>query len=305
MAEIKERMQEKLNAVINELHKMSADANTLHLMLAAWLGGGHILLQGLPGVGKTTLAQSLAAVFSLPSRRIQFTSDMLPADITGTHIYHPNQAEFIFHPGAVFNTCIIADELNRAPARVQSALLEAMAEKQVSLDGKTYSLPQPFLIIATQNPSEQRGTYPLPESQLDRFAICLNIGYPSEENETAMISGSFQNTPQINGQANLLDLQNWQQQVANVYISDELATYIYRLIKTTREDERLQNGLSPRAGLDLAQVTRAWAFLHQRHFALPEDVQAVWQHTVTHRLHRHDGLDASDCIIDILQNTKV
>ena len=246
----------QLNAII--LGKQTV----LKQLLACILAGGHILLEDVPGVGKTTLATSLAAVLGLKYQRVQFTNDMLPADLLGINVFQPNEGNFKFHPGPVFNQFMLADEINRASPKVQSALLEAMEEGQVSVDGKTYRLPHPFLVIATQNPTEQLGTFPLPESQLDRFMMRLSMGYPAEEAEKNLYAqgdrrklfGTVQTvaSPEV--------LAKWQQQVHEITLSEVLVDYMYRLVSATRCAGVFALGLSPRAGLAVAAAAKAWAF---------------------------------------------
>jgi MoxR-like ATPase len=262
----------------------------LRLALACLLARGHLLIEDLPGVGKTTLAHTLASVLGLHYQRIQFTSDLLPSDILGVSIYNRDTADFQFHPGPVFSNIVLADEINRATPKAQSALLEAMEEHQITIEGETRALPQPFFVIATQNPLYQIGTFPLPESQLDRFLMCIELGYPDSRAERQLLQGDDRRKllseaePAVStGQ--LLELQ---QQVDGVHASDALLDYLQALLDFTRQSPQYRNGLSPRAGLALLHSARAWAFLSGRDLVLPEDVQTVLPVVVSHRLHPGD-----------------
>ncbi|MPY24170.1 MoxR family ATPase [Shewanella psychropiezotolerans] len=257
----------------------------IKLALACILAKGHLLIEDLPGMGKTSLSHGIAQSLGLTYQRIQFTSDMLPADILGVSIFDKEQAQFIFHPGPIFKQMVLADEINRASPKTQSALLEAMAESQITVDGITHPLPSPFFVIATQNPSEQSGTFPLPESQLDRFMMRLSIGYPNAAAELEMLKGHDQSPqvmvlPQCISQIELVQLQ---QDVGKITASDALLNYVLALV----EASRVQNegfGLSPRASKALLQASKAWAFLNGRSYLVPEDVQAVFSSVAEHRI---------------------
>lgn len=263
----------------------------LKLALACLLARGHLLIEDVPGVGKTTLALALARVFGLQAQRIQFTSDLLPADLLGVSIYEPASGSFRFHPGPVFAQLVLADELNRASPKTQSALLEAMAERQVTHEGQTQALPAPFFVIATQNPGDQAGTYPLPESQLDRFLMRLSLGYPPASAERALLGEADRRDllaalqPVIDARQ-LEDLQN---AVRAVHASPALVDYLMALIEATRSHAGLRHGLSPRAGIALRSAAQAWAFVEGRSGVIPEDVQAVFTAVCAHRLARRDG----------------
>ncbi|MEL0585779.1 MAG: AAA family ATPase [Candidatus Thiodiazotropha sp. (ex. Lucinoma kazani)] len=262
------------------------------LSLACLLARGHLLIEDLPGVGKTTLAHTLAHLLGLHYQRIQFTSDLLPSDIIGVSIYERNEQRFQFHPGPVFAQLVLADEINRATPKAQSALLEAMEERQVTTDGQTHGLPEPFFVIATQNPSHQVGTFPLPESQLDRFLMRVRIGYPERNAERELLAGEhrrqvLQRTPVA---MNNLNLADYQQQVSQVHVADALIDYCQDILLFSRNSPDYRHGLSPRAGLAILQGARAWAFLEGRKLVLPEDLQAVLPATVGHRLQA-----AGDC----------
>ncbi len=261
--------------------------HVLRLAITCVLARGHLLIEDLPGVGKTTLAHLLARLLGLQYQRIQFTSDMLPADIIGVSIYDREQEAFRFHPGPIFSQLVLADEINRATPKAQSALLEAMEERQVTVEGETRKLPHPFFVIATQNPSYQIGTFPLPESQLDRFLMRVQIGYPDATSERRLLAGQDRRemleaiTPCINMQQLLL----LQQQVDKVFVSDALLDYCQALLEFSRTSPRFHHGLSPRAGLALLRNARAWAMLEGRDQVLPEDIQTVLSASVGHRLH--------------------
>ena len=258
----------------------------LRLALTCLLARGHLLIEDIPGVGKTTLALALARVFGLHFQRVQFTSDLLPADIVGLSIFEPGPGTFRFHPGPVFSEVVLADEINRASPKTQSALLEAMEERQVTVDGATRALPDPFFVVATQNPGEQIGTYELPESQLDRFLMRLSLGYPARDAERALLIEP-ERRDLLAGLRPVLDagqLRALQQQVKAVRTSPALIDYLMVLIRATREHRLLRHGLSPRAGLALKHAAQAWALLEGRSGVIPEDVQAVFTAVAGHRL---------------------
>ena len=258
----------------------------VRLAFVALLADGHLLIEDLPGLGKTTLAHAMAATLGLGFQRVQFTSDLLPADILGVSVYEAQTRRFEFHPGPVFTHVLLADEINRAPPRTQSALLEAMAEHQVSLDGDTRKLPDPFLVIATQNPVDLAGTYPLPDSQLDRFLLRLALGYPDEAAERALLAGSDRREL-IAQAAPLLDAQrviHLRRMVLDVHASEPLIAYVQALVGRSRKHPGVRVGLSPRAGLALLRAARAHALLLGRSHAIPEDVQALFAAVAEHRL---------------------
>lgn len=265
--------------------------NEISLALACLLARGHLLIEDLPGLGKTTLAQALAAVLGISYQRIQFTSDMLPADIIGVSIFNQQSGQFEFQPGPIFAQLVLADEVNRATPKAQSALLEAMQEQQVSVDGNTHSLPEPFFVVATQNPSDQIGTFPLPESQLDRFLMRLEIGYPDEENERALIVGDDRRQLLSSAAAVLTPnaLTELQAAAATMHMSEPLVDYIQALIRFTRESPDIETGLSPRGSLALAAAARAQAFVQKHPGVFPDDVQAVFAAVAGHRLKPANG----------------
>ncbi len=255
----------------------------IQLALCCLMAGGHLLIEDVPGVGKTTLANSLAQSLGLSHQRVQFTSDMLPADLLGVSIFNQVSQEFTFHRGPVFNQLVLGDEINRASPKTQSALLEAMAEKQVSIDGETYKLPEPFFVIATQNPQEHAGTFELPDSQLDRFLMRVTLGFPSVEAEKRMLQQSF-NNKSLSPLIDLTALVDIQQQVNEVITSEAVIDYILRLVGETRSNNEYIQALSPRATRALLAASKAWAFVEGRTYVLPEDVQAVLPSVCEHRL---------------------
>ena len=258
----------------------------VRLALVALLAGGHVLIEDLPGLGKTTLAHALAASVGLGFQRIQFTSDLLPADVLGVSVYEAGSREFRFHPGPVFTQVLLADEINRAPPRTQSALLEAMAEQQVTLDGTTRPLPDPFFVIATQNPVDLSGTFPLPDSQLDRFLLRFSLGYPNAESERALLTGTDRR--ELIAQAvpvlDAADVRALRRAAEQVHAADALVGYVQALLARSRQHPGVRVGLSPRAGLALLRAARAYALLLGREHVLPEDVQALFIAVAGHRL---------------------
>ncbi|MEP6656721.1 MAG: AAA family ATPase [Betaproteobacteria bacterium] len=288
---------ERLAAVLAQLDRVViGKPQALRLALACLLARGHLLIEDIPGVGKSTMAQALATTLGLKYARVQFTSDLLPADVLGVSIFDPQMQAFRFHPGPMFNSVVLADEINRAPPKSQSALLEAMEERQVSMDGETRKLPEPFFVIATQNPVEQTGTYPLPESQLDRFLMAIEIGYPDSAAERELLTGGDRRAqiPQLPALCDPPTLLEWQRQAAAVHVAPALFDYVQALLAATRGttgdsgahavDAGIRRGLSPRAGLLLVAAARAWALLAARPMVLPEDVQAVFSAVAGHRL---------------------
>ena len=263
----------------------------LRLALACLLAEGHLLIEDVPGVGKTTLAHVLANLLGLSFQRIQFTSDLLPADVVGVSIYDRETGAFRFHPGPIFAQVLLADEINRATPKAQSALLEAMEERQVTADGRTRALPEPFFVIATQNPQHQIGTFPLPESQLDRFLMRLAIGYPDHDSERALLRGEDPRrrlerlTPMMESE----QLAKLQRAAQGVHVAEALLDYVQDLLEFSRTSGFFVQGLSPRAGLALMRAARAWAFLHARDMVVPEDVQTVLGPVVHHRLKLREG----------------
>jgi MoxR-like ATPase len=258
----------------------------IRLALCCLLARGHLLIQDIPGVGKTTLAHTLAHLLGLKYQRVQFTSDLLPADVLGSAIFDAHTQAFRFHPGPIFHQVILADEINRASPKAQSALLEAMEESQVTVEGQTYPLPQPFFVIATQNPLHQIGTFPLPESQLDRFLMCIELGYPDRKAERELLGGTdrralLEHMPPSMTAEELLAAQR---EAHEMHVSPALLDYLQALVDYSRHGEEYELGLSPRAGVALLNAARAWAYLEKRQGVLPEDVQAVLGSVTGHRL---------------------
>lgn len=278
-------------------------AEQLRLALSCLLAGGHLLLEDVPGVGKTTLAQGLAATLGLQFTRLQFTSDLLPADLLGVSIYDPAQGDFRFHHGPIFTQLLLADEINRASPKTQSALLEAMEERQVSEGGISRALPAPFFVIATQNPLSQLGTFALPEAQLDRFLMTVTLGYPDPhaERELLLSGGKRAAAGSLPALLSAETLRDMQAEVRGVYVSEALAEYVLALLGASRR-RAVTLGLSPRAGLGLLAAARAWAWLEGRNYAQPEDVQAVFVSVAEHRLLGSGGLSKPGDAAELLRS---
>ena len=274
------RAQQQVNSLV------LGKPQEVRMAFVALLAGGHVLIEDLPGLGKTTLAHALAATVGLSFQRVQFTSDLLPADVLGVSVYDATARRFEFHPGPVFTQVLLADEINSAPPRTQSALLEAMAEQQVTVDGITHALPDPFFVIATQNPVDLSGTFPLPDSQLDRFLLRFSLGYPNAESERALLTGADRR--ELIGQALPVlgdgDVAALRRAVEQVRASEALVAYVQALLARSRQHPGLRVGLSPRAGLALLRAARAYALLLGRGHVLPEDVQALFIAVAAHRL---------------------
>lgn len=254
--------------------------------VACMLAGGHLLIEDVPGVGKTTLAHALAGSLGLDFRRVQFTADLMPSDLVGVSVFERSKESFVFHPGPVFAQVLLADEINRAGPKTQSALLEAMEEQQVTVDNETRKLPRPFFVIATQNPSDQLGTYPLPESQLDRFLLRVTLGYPDRASERALLAGEDRRrmTTRLEPVMTPAELVTAQQAVLKISASDALLDYLQSLIAATRDGRWFVDGLSPRAGIAVLRVARARALLAQRSYVAPDDIQAILPQAIAHRL---------------------
>jgi MoxR-like ATPase len=284
----------------------------IDVLIVALLAGGSVLIEDVPGVGKTTLAKALARSLDADFRRIQFTPDLLPADILGSSIYNPVSGDFRFDPGPIFCNILLADEINRASPRTQSALLEAMNENQATIEGQRRPLPQPFMVIATENPIECHGTYPLPEAQLDRFLVRLAIGYPTAAVEVDILKSHARAEP-LNGIEAVLTLEQIrqiQQEVTKVHVDESILTYIVEIVHATRHDNRLQLGISTRGTLMLSRAAQARAYLQKRDFVIPDDVLWLVPHVLPHRVlptakTRYDGTTARQIIADIVGHIKV
>jgi MoxR-like ATPase len=284
----------------------------IDVMIVAVLAGGSVLIEDVPGVGKTTLAKALAKSIDAKFRRIQFTPDLLPADILGSSIYNPVSGDFRFDPGPIFCNILLADEINRASPRTQSALLEAMNESQATIEGQRRPLPKPFMVIATENPIEFHGTYPLPEAQLDRFLFRLAIGYPTAEVEVDILKAHVHSEPldRIQPVLQLERVQQIEQEVANVHMDDGIMEYIVDIVHATRRDNRLQLGVSTRGTLMLSRAARARAYFQQRDFVIPDDVLWLIPHVLPHRVlltskMRYGGTTAKQVVSDIVGRIKV
>ncbi|MDH4608916.1 MoxR family ATPase [Pseudomonas sp. BN102] len=280
-------MRTKLDACLHAVNQVLLGKEPqVRLAVTCLLARGHLLIEDLPGMGKTTLGHALAKVLGLSFQRIQFTSDLLPGDILGTSVFDKNSSQFVFHPGPVFAELVLADEINRATPKSQSALLEAMEEGQVTIEGATRPLPEPFFVIATQNPVSQGGTFALPESQLDRFLMRLSLGYPARAAEKALLQGEARREllPRLEPVFSHAELGLIQAEVPKVVARDALVDYVLRLVDATRSQPQFAWGLSPRASLALLSAARAWALLAGRDYVIPEDVQAVLPSVVGHRL---------------------
>ena len=280
-------VKEKLNALLNQLNTVIVGKSAqVQDCVACLLAGGHLLIEDVPGVGKTTLAHALSRSFGLQFSRVQFTADLMPSDLSGVSIYERQKEGFVFHPGPIFAQVLLADEINRASPKTQSALLEAMEEKQVTVEGATRPLPVPFFVIATQNPHDQLGTYALPESQLDRFHMRISLGYPDRAAERELLRGSDRREMVDNLSAVLTphDLLELQQQVSRVHAAEPLLNYLQDLMAATRSGQWFLQGLSPRAGIAVMRAAKAQAFLNNRDYVAPDDIAAVLPQTAAHRL---------------------
>ncbi|XGB21967.1 MoxR family ATPase [Streptomyces sp. II-2-2-2] len=280
-------LRQSLRAAQNQVNGLVlGKAQEVRLAFVALLSGGHLLIEDLPGLGKTTLAHAMASSLGLGFQRVQFTSDLLPADVLGVSVYDAGSRQFQFHPGPVFTHVLLADEINRAPPRTQSALLEAMAEQQVTLDGVTHPLPDPFFVIATQNPVDLSGTFPLPDSQLDRFLLRLALGYPNPESERELLRGTDRRhlIAQATARLSEVEVRTLREAVGQVHASEALITYVQALLARSRQHAGVRVGLSPRAGLALLRAAKAHALLLGRAHVVPEDVQTLFVAVAGHRL---------------------
>ncbi|MCA0911968.1 AAA family ATPase [Marinobacter nauticus] len=301
-------MKQKMDTVVGALNKvLLGKENQVRLALCGLLARGHLLIEDIPGMGKTTLSHALAKIMGLSYQRIQFTNDLLPADVLGYSMYDKQAGGLVFHPGPIFAQVVLADEINRASPRTQSALLEAMEERQVSIEGETRPLPTPFFVIATQNPIEQGGTFPLPESQLDRFLMRLRLGYPDPKAERELLEGEDRKHLTDRLQAILPhdELVALQQAVEKVSASPALLDYLQRLLEQSRRMPGLLYGLSPRAGLGLLRAAKAWALMEGRNHVLPDDVQAVFPAVAEHRLEQGESGKARERVRQLLTTVSV
>lgn len=301
-------MKKLVDTVVTELNQiLLGKEHQIRLALCGLLAKGHLLIEDIPGMGKTTLSHALAKSMGLSYQRIQFTNDLLPADVLGYSMYDKQAGSLVFHPGPIFAQVVLADEINRASPRTQSALLEAMEERQVSIEGETRPLPHPFFVIATQNPTEQGGTYPLPESQLDRFLMRIRLGYPDPRAERELLEGEDRRamTDRLGTLLSEADLETLQDEVARVSASSALLDYIQRLLEQSRRMPGLLYGLSPRAGIGLLKATKAWALMQGRRHALPDDVQAVFPAIAEHRLEQGESGKSAERVRQLLTTVSV
>ncbi|NWN91463.1 AAA family ATPase [Marinobacter adhaerens] len=301
-------MKNLVDTTVNQLNQILLGKDEqVRLALCGLLASGHLLIEDIPGMGKTTLSHALARVMGLSYQRIQFTNDLLPADVLGYSIYDKQSGGLVFHPGPVFAQVVLADEINRASPRTQSALLEAMEERQVSIEGETRPLPQPFFVIATQNPTEQGGTHPLPESQLDRFLMRLHLGYPDPRAERELLEGEDRQimTNRLSTLLSESDLMQLQANVRQVNASPALLDYLQRLLEQSRRMPGLLYGLSPRAGLGLLRAAKAWALMEGRQHVLPDDIQAVFPAVAGHRLEQGEAGKGAERVRQLLSSTSV
>lgn len=306
-------MQKKLSLLRQNLNKViCGKPETIEYLLMTMVSGGHLLLDDVPGVGKTTLAKALARSLALDFHRVQFTPDLLPSDILGTSVYDQRSASFSFRPGPIFSNILLADEINRASPRTQSALLESMSEHQVTSDGTSRPLPPVFMVIATENPIEFQGTYPLPEAQLDRFMMRISLGYPDEESELRLLTDREKVDPLETLQPVLTgeELLEIRQAMREIGMEQSVRGYLVRLLRATREDSRIALGCSPRAVLMLADCARAAALLDDRDFVLPDDIRDLAPAVLCHRImlsgeSRYAGLKTSDVLADIIRKVSI
>jgi len=301
-----EKLQQNLSKVIK------GKKDCIEILTIALLAGGSVLMEDIPGVGKTTLAKALAKSIDAEFRRIQFTPDLLPADILGSSIYNPSDGAFTFHQGPIFCNVLLADEINRASPRTQSALLEAMSEMQATIEGNSYPLPAPFLVIATQNPIEFHGTYPLPEAQLDRFLVLIGMGYPDVESEMSILYSQIETHPvdHVTPVVHKDRIVGMQQAVRRVRVDESIARYILKIVEKTRQDSRFKLGVSPRGTIMLFRASQASAFTQGRDFVLPDDVQRLATYVLPHRIilttkAKYGGASKDSIVGEILESIKV
>ena len=301
-------MKSSLEQIVEEAGRIIlGKEHAIRLALTCLLARGHLLIEDLPGVGKTTLAHTMTRLLGLNYQRIQFTSDLLPADIIGISVYDQEERSFHFHPGPVFAQLVLADEINRATPKAQSALLEAMEERQVTVDGESRPLPEPIFVIATQNPAHQVGTFPLPESQLDRFLLKISLGYPDAKHERKLLAGTDRRdlVERIEPCISPAQLTGFQRQVQGIHIADPMLDYCQAILEFSRNNPRFNHGLSPRAGLGILRSAQAWAMLGGRSHVIPEDIQAVLPACVGHRFHStaDTGTDEGEILARFLMDS--
>ena len=304
--------KELLNKVMNEMKKcIVGNEDVIKLLTIALLSGGHVLLEGVPGIGKTTIAKNFANIFGLKFSRIQLTPDMMPSDITGFYYYNQKTGEFVLRKGPIFANIILADEINRTPPKTQSALLEAMQEKAVTIEGKTFKLEEPFMIIATKNPIDHEGVYELPEAEKDRFMFKINVDYPKEEEELDILlrkhEGRFYET---NNVIHPIDLKYAMIDVKDVRVDNKILKYICDIVRATRSDDRLDHGASPRASEHLLYASKAHAYLEGRNYVIPDDVKSIAKYVLVHKVkvkaeYELDGITEEEVIDDILSKIEV
>ena len=280
---MRDRLKKSLDLVTSVIRGKERE---VHMAMATLLAGGHLLMEDLPGTGKTTLALALAKVTGGTFARVQFTNDLMPSDVLGTEVFMAQEGRFVFRPGPIFHNILLADEINRATPRTQSALLEAMGEGRVSVGGETYPLPRPFFVIATQNPLELYGTFPLPESQLDRFMVRMEMGYPDRELEAEVVAhnGHYTMAQELPALLTPQEIVEIQEEVNQVKVSPRILDYIMEITQGTRRRERFRYGLSTRGAIALKKVAQAWAYLHHREYVIPEDVKVAFPYVAFHRL---------------------
>ena len=302
----------KAAKVIEQVNKviLGKDRKVKEIM-TAFLAGGHILLEDIPGVGKTTLATAFSKAMKLDCKRVQFTPDVMPSDLTGYSVYRSDLGQFVYQPGSVFCNLLLADEINRTSPKTQSALLEVMEERKVSVEGITRDVPDPFIVIATQNPYGNAGTQSLPEAQMDRFMITMSIGYPDFESETdmAMSVGKIGRTDMVEPVITAEDVREMQEEIYEVYMNKSIYKYIVELVKATRESEYIERGASPRATIALVKMSKAWAWLNGRDYVIPSDVGTQFEYVISHRIvpdmsARMEKLSKSDIINNIVKSVK-